>query len=160
MTRGIDRRSFVLGWFPGLFRHHHATICGVPFRIARHGHGPRRYMVIHGDEDTARDVLTLWMRDHDGVAWIVTGKERNVAVMGLKIDPNRMFSRVGAERSIRNLNPGASPDTLLAFLDRERPRLLEKLAPGTGSRLFALHNNRDYSVNDEVAASDETSIKE
>jgi hypothetical protein len=70
---------------------------------------------------------------------------------------------VGAEKSIMALNPGidaAKRDAALAFLDRERGKLIKRLTPGRGSRLFALHNNRDYSVKDEVEASDRTSLKQ
>jgi hypothetical protein len=121
--------------------------------------------MIHGDEDTARDVLAAWMQDGAGrgVAYIVTGKTREVEIKGAKIDPNRMFSREGARASIRNLNPNIGPEPLieaLDYLDREREKLLKRLMPPDGSRLFALHNNRDYSVRDELAASDETSIRQ
>ena len=74
-----------------------------------------------------------------------------------------MFSRVGADFSIRDLNPGIDVERLievLDYLDRERGKLLRHLIPPKGSRLFALHNNRDYSVEDELAASDRTSIKQ
>jgi hypothetical protein len=46
------------------------------------------------------------------------------------------------------------------LLDKEREKLLKQLIPHNGSRLFALHNNRDYSVQDEIAASDQTSIRQ
>src|SRR5690242_15974576 len=119
----------------------------------RYGRSPRRFLVIHGDETTARDVLSDYMGDHDGVAYMVTNNGRNVQIEGVTIDPNRMFSRVGAEKSITALNPQldvAKRDAVLAFLDRERGKLIKRLTPGSGSRLFALHNNRDYSVKDEV----------
>jgi hypothetical protein len=157
----LGRRAFVLSCIPALLPA--AELVGVSFRVIRHGHSPHRFLVIHGDEDTARDVLTAWMKQHNGDACIVTGKERNVVMRGLKIDPNRMFSRVGAERSLRTLNPDADPDklrTVLDFLDKHREDLLKRLVPPQGSRLFALHNNREYSVQDEIAASDETSIKQ
>ena len=32
---------------------------------------------------------------------------RNVQVEGLQLDPNRMFSRVGAEANLKRLNPAA-----------------------------------------------------
>ena len=74
-----------------------------------------------------------------------------------------MFSRVGAEKSLRGLNDGIA-DTkvaeVLAFLDKDRERLLKRLLPPPGGRIFALHNNRDYSVQDEIAASDRTSIRQ
>jgi len=159
-AESLGRRAFVLGWIPALLG---AELAGVSFRVMRHGHSPHRFLVIHGDEDTARDVLTFWMKEHDGDACIVTGTERNVAIRGMKIDPNRMFSRLGAERSLRSLNPGADPEKItgaLNFLDKHRAELLKRVIPPKGSRLLALHNNREYSVQDEVAASDETSIKQ
>ena len=158
----MQRRAFLIGWLPGFFhRKPLETLSGVEFRVIRYAHSPRRYLVIHGDEDTARDVLSTYMYDHDGVAYIVTGKTRNVAMQGLQIDPNRMFSREGAERSLHALNPNANPEQVIAvlnFLDKERGKLLKDLIPHKSSRLFAMHNNRDYSVQDEIAASDQTSI--
>ncbi|MDP9053906.1 MAG: hypothetical protein M3N93_06330 [Acidobacteriota bacterium] len=163
-SSALGRRAFVMGWLPGLF-HRKPTVelCGVEFRIVRYAHSPRRYLVIHGDEDTARDVLSTYMTDHDGEAYIVTGKTREVAIQRAKIDPNRMFSREGAERSLHKLNPDIDPAVTVAvldFLDRERGKLLKRLIPRHGSRLFAMHNNRDYSVQDEIAASDRISIRQ
>jgi hypothetical protein len=163
MQQEIDRRSILLGWIPGIFHRNNLALSGVQVRVFRYAHSPRRFLVIHGDEDTARDVLTTWMYDHDGVAYVVTGKQRNVEILGLKIDPNRMFSRAGAEASIRAQNPNPDPqkvDALLAWLDRQRQKTLKHLIPPKGGRLFALHNNRDYSLQDEVASSDQTSIKQ
>ena len=159
----IDRRSVLLGWIPWLWHKPVESLCGVEFRVLRYAHSSRRFLVIHGDEDTARDVLSAYMNDHNGVAYIVTGKMRTVQMHGMTIDPNRMFSREGAERSLKALNPNINPEQVvdvLGFLDDHREKLLRNLMPPKGSRLFALHNNRDYSVNDELAASDQTSIKQ
>ena len=74
-----------------------------------------------------------------------------------------MFSRVGAEKSIRDQNPGIAADRLaaaLAFLDRHREELVRRLEPQKGNLLLALHNNREYSVNEEIAQSDDTSLPE
>jgi hypothetical protein len=162
-ARGVDRRVFLFGW-SSLFRpKSRQRLCGIDFRVMRYAHSPRRFLVIHGDETTARDVLSDYMFDHYGVAYMVTNSGRNVQIEGLTIDPNRMFSRVGAERSLTNLNPGADSakrEAALRFLDRQRGKLLKHLMPPHGSRLFALHNNRDYSVDDEIAASDRTSLKQ
>jgi hypothetical protein len=173
---GIRRREIVLGMMPGLFHRPGflkkpiEQLSGVEFQVLRYSaisfrQSPRRYLMIHGDEDTARDVLISYMDDHDGVAFIVTGKTREVMIEGAKIDPNRMFSRPGAEASVKQLNPGtdaAKVASALDFLDdkHQRELLLKHLLPQKGSRLVALHNNRDYSVNDEIAASDQTSIRE
>lgn len=163
MTSRIERRTFLVAWIPALHRKPVEELSGVEFRVLCYGHSARRFLVIHGDEDTARDVMTGYMFDHEGVAYIVSGKNRNVEILGAKIDPNRMFSRSGAELSIRAENPGidvAKVISVLDYLDRERPKLIKRLIPPKGSRLMALHNNRDYSVQHEVAASDETSIKQ
>jgi hypothetical protein len=104
-----------------------------------------------------------YMHDYGGVAYIVTGKTRNVEISGLQIDPNRMFSSEGARRSLHMLNPDMNPVQLieaLDYLDDHREKLLKDLIPRKGSRLFAMHNNRDYSVQDELAASDQTSIRQ
>jgi hypothetical protein len=159
----MQRRSFLLGWFPTFFHRPTLELSGVKFRVFHYAHSPRRFLVIHGDEDTARDVLSTYMYDHDGIAYVVTGKARNVDIGNAKIDPNRMFSREGAERSLRSLNPNLNPDQMIALLnrlDRDREKFVKHLIPPKGSRLFALHNNRDYSVQDELAASDQTSIKQ
>jgi hypothetical protein len=164
----LDRRSFLIGPFltglRSLFPHKsHEKICGIDFHVMRYGHSPRRFLVIHGDENTARDVLSDYMHDHEGIGYAVMNSGRNVEIEGVAIDPNRMFSRVGAEKSIAGLNPGLDPakrDAALQFLDREREKLLKRLTPPGISRLFALHNNRDYSVRDELDASDRTSLRE
>ena len=162
----MRRREFVFGFpwfFRGLFHHKEVELSGLQWRVMRYGHSPRRFLVIHGDEDTARDVLSTYMFDHEGVAHIVTGKTRNVEIAGLKIDPNRFFSRVGAEKSLLDLNQNADRarvDAVLNQLDKHREKLLHAITPGKGSRLFALHNNRDYSVNDELDASDQMSIRQ
>ena len=133
------------------------------FEVLRRGRSSRRYLFIHGDEYTAFNVLTKHMRAQDGVAYLATGKARNVEIMGAKIDPNRMWSRAGAEKSLRAQNTAIADEKVAAvlhFLDGQREGMLRRLTPGPGSRLVALHNNRDYSVQDEVAASDEISIRQ
>src|SRR5580704_10452967 len=92
----MRRRSFLAGWIPSFFhRRPELDLSGVQFRVVRYAHSPRRFLVIHGDEDTARDVLSTYMFDHDGIAYLVTGKDRDVEIHDAKIDPNRMFSREG-----------------------------------------------------------------
>lgn len=118
--------------------------------------------MIHGDEGTARDVVTAWLKDHPGIGYTVIGDTRNVEIEGLQIDPNRLWSRAGALQSLQAQNPPNADrskfEVALKFLDRHREAALRHLIPPPGSRLFALHNNRDYSVQDELAASDQTSI--
>ena len=159
-----SRREFLaLAWFP-FFRPRHISLAGAHFRIFRKGRSRRRYLVIHGNEQTAREVLIRHIRQHDGIAYVVEGKTRNVEVEGLQLDPNRMFSRAGAEASLKRLNSNAEAQRValaLNSLDRHRDRLVHALTPPGGGLTFALHNNSlSYSVADEVPISDQTSLRE
>ncbi len=120
--------------------------------------------MIHGDENTARQVLETWMFFHPGIAYSSVTPTRNVPLMGGVIDPNRMFSAVGAEASLRKLNPAWSSDQIrqaLALLDQDREKLMRRFMPPHGGLLIALHNNSGgYNVNEELADSDKTSVKE
>lgn len=166
----MNRRSFLassFGWIPR-FHHKYETLCGVEFRVLRYKKSNRRYLLIHGNEATARELLEIHMYTHPGIAYLVTNKTRNVEItlgnQGGKLDPNRMFSRVGAEANLKRQNPSWKAEQIAAaldFLDRGRERLIERLTPPPGGVLIAVHNNAEgYNVNEELAASDETSIKE
>lgn len=156
-VKTLSRREFLaLCWFPFFWRRG-VTLGGIRFRRLRRGSSSTRYLVIHGDEQTARFVLSEHMRSWPGVAYLVTGEQRTVRVPGGTIDPNRMFSREGAETSLRRLNPGwpeAELKRALDRLDKLRPEFVQALTPPDGGLLFALHNNaRGYSVRDEVPIS-------
>lgn len=160
----ITRRQFLLswlGWFP-FFRRRHITLAGIRFRILHHGSSPRRYLLIHGNEFTARELLTEHMKRAAGIAHGVTGADRYITTRYGRFDPNRIFSREGAEKNARLVNPGISPsdfDGLMRMLDRDRGKLLERLLPAGGALLVALHNNsQGYSVKDEVPISDRVSL--
>jgi hypothetical protein len=163
----VNRREFLalgLGWFPFFWRRkRYVSLAGARFRLISRGHSPRRYLVIHGNEETARQVLEEHMRSNRGVAYAVTSSQRNVPIRSGMLDPNRMFSRPGAEKNLRRLNSGWTPaETGLALdeLDRGRDQLVRALFPHDGSRLVALHNNSEgYSVRDEVPISDRVSLK-
>jgi hypothetical protein len=159
-----SRREFLIfGWFP-FFHRKHIQLAGARFRIVRRDRRLRHFLLIHGDEETARTVLTRFMGSHDGTAFLIESRTRNVPIDGGTIDPNRMFSRVGAEASLKNLNPGWTPrqiEEALRRLDRGREGLVKALLPPDRGLLMALHNNSEaYSVNDEVAISDATSLRE
>jgi hypothetical protein len=161
---GASRREFLaLGWFPFL-RPRHIDLAGARFRILRNGHSSRRYLRIHGNEETARQVLERHMETHEGVAYVIESRTRLVPVESLKLDPNRMFSRVGAEGSLKRLNADAAPpqvQSALHVLDRGREKLVRALTPPRGGITIALHNNGPgYSVADEAPISDQTSLRE
>jgi hypothetical protein len=160
----ISRRQLLaFGWFP-FFRPKHIGLAGARFRIVRNGNSMRHYLVIHGDEETARQVLERFIESHEGIAFIIETHTRNVAIDKGEIDPNRMFSRAGADASLKTLNPEWTPNQLesaLAKLDRGRERLVRALLPPGHGLLISLHNNsEEYSVNDEVSISDSVSLRE
>jgi hypothetical protein len=106
-------------------------------------------------------VLEIHMEMYPGIGYLIDNRDRYVTIEGAKIDPNRLFSKVGAEKSIQAQNPGMAADkveTVLVFLDRHRDELVRRLEPKNGNLLVALHNNQDYSVKDEISQSDDTSI--
>ena len=160
----MTRRVFLFLAFDWLFFWRYRTIAGIRFRRIREGNSSNRYLLIHGNEETARQVLTQHMKRHQGTAHLVTGPERNVRIQGALIDPNRLFSRVGAEVSLRRLNSDLSNariNDVLQFLDRERPKLIHALVPPAGGVLIATHNNsQGYSLTDEIPISDKIAVKQ
>jgi hypothetical protein len=155
---GIDRRALLRGCFP-FFAPGERTLSGILFDRIRRGEGTRRYVLIHGNESTAREVLLEHIDRRSGIAHLVRGRTRNVLIDRWWIDPNRMFSREGAAVSLARWNY-AYPARVLDYLDRERPKMVRALFPPAGGLMVALHNNSEgYSVRDEVAISDETSVK-
>jgi len=124
----------------------------------------RHYVLIHGNEETARDVLTKHIVKRRGTAYMIESKTREVPIDDGKIDPNRMFSRFGAERNLKQLNPNWKEEqfnSALDLLDAHREHLLHALLPGGSKLLVALHNNGEgYSVENEVPISDQKSLKE
>ena len=164
--RQMKRRSFLaigLGWHP--FQKPGLQIAGIEFHVKRHGFfGTHRYLLIHGDEKTAREVLDTWMYFHPGTAYFSAVPTRNVPLLGGAVDPNRMFSRVGAQRSLSSLNPAWTQDQVrhaLDSLDLHREKLIRHLIPPKGGLLVVLHNNSGgYNVNEELSDSDKISIKE
>lgn len=138
-------------------------LTGIQFRRIRNGGAPRRYLLIHGNEQTARAVLTSHMANAKGTAWLVENPNRNVQFEDGELDPNRMFSRDGAERNLRALNAQWGESRVangLLKLDRSRYQLLRAVWPEKGDVLIVVHNNVDYSVNDELAASNRTALND
>lgn len=150
-------------WFGNLFGPRHHEIAGIRFRYVRHGSDRRHYIQIHGNERTAAEVLRDHMKHNDGRAFLVDNTIRNVRLKDGEIDPNRMWSRDGAEKNLVSLNTGWDfyrVQDALDELDRDRQEFLDKLLPQRGELLVALHNNGPgYSVTDEVPISDQTSLK-
>lgn len=133
------------------------------FRVESRREGPRRYIHIHGNETTARDVLREHLKQAAGTALFVNGRTRAVKVEKLLIDPNRMFSREGATASLRRLNPGVTDDAMeraLRRLDRDLPALLAALLPPQGGLVLSMHNNsQGYSIESELPISEKHHLR-
>ena len=155
-----SRREFL----SAIFWRRRPRYAGIEFQVIRHGRSKRRYLFIHGNERTAHSVLTAHMKTHAGIAHLVTGKARNIDYKGLAFDPNRIWSREGAEKNIRTLNPNGSAEAagkLLRMLDKGRAKLIRAILPPAPGLLVAMHNNgRGYSVEDEVPISDQAALND
>ena len=128
----------------------------------RRGRSSWRFLHIHGDETTARTVLEQVAPV--GISFFIQSERREIPVEGGSIDPNRLFSHEGAERSLRRRNRLWSEAQFINAglrLDRQRPRLLDALLPPDGGVLVALHNNGPgYSIETEIPLSQKVSFKD
>lgn len=136
--------------------------CGIRFQTISKGRSARRYFWIHGDETTARDVLTAHMKAFRGRALLVDNPARVIQAGALTFDPNRMFTELGLERNLVRLNPQASEverRRVHKMVAKDREKLLRALTPPSNGLLTVVHNNsRGYSVKDEVEISNDFSI--
>lgn len=139
------------------------AVGGIEFRKITHGRSDaRRYLHVHGNEATARDVLVEHMKTAKGTAFLVKSEKRMVPLGALRIDPNRMFSRVGARQNLYRFNRDAAEAHVynaIEYLERDRHKFLDKILPKPGGLLIVLHNNGPgYTVNDELEGSDARSL--
>ena len=163
MQPSPTRREFLLGIWPfSLFFRRDPRMAGTTFETIRHGDDRRRYLWIHGNERTAAEVLREHMRYTHGRAFLVRSPVRYIPLDRGRLDPNRMFTRAGASRNLRSLNPEWDGERLtyaLDRLDRDRPGFLRRVIPDKRRLLVALHNNSEgYSVKDEVSISGRVSL--
>jgi hypothetical protein len=161
-----SRREFLIaaGFLPFFGHRDRLSMAGIPFRVVRRGSSPHRYLHIHGNETTARDVLMEQVNSHGGTALFVQSDERYVPLHDGRIDPNRMFSTEGATKNLRLLNPKWSEAQIengAVVLSKDRHKFLKVIRPPAGGRIVALHNNSNgYSVESEVSISDKTSLRD
>ena len=159
----MERRSFLaLPWFG---RRKEIRACGASFRVIRRGNTARRYLLIHGDEVTAREALAGHLAMHDGIGYSILNRKRTVAAAnGVVYDPNRMFSNEGLRRNLDRLNPkveAGAKQAVLTLVAKDRDSFVRRLTPPGKGQLVALHNNaRGYSVKDEVPISEDVSLKD
>ena len=136
---------------------------GIEFDVVQNGESNRRYIWLHGDEQTARMALERHMKTNKGKAFLVTGIVRESEFFGGLIDPNRIFSSKGAKANIQKYNhkwSRAKKEETLEIINKDRGPFLEKVFPNNGGLIVALHNNfKGYNVKKELDKSDAVSIK-
>lgn len=163
----FSRRQFL--WAPVLLvaspAHARSLKAGpVQFEVIRRGRAKRHYLHIHGNEETAREVLRKHMENRKGTAFLIRSRQRNIAIQGGELDPNRMFSEEGARRNLKMLNStwsAAQHNKAMSLLSKHREKIIRNLTPPQGGLLVALHNNgRGYSVKSEVPISDEAALND
>ena len=146
-----------------LFITNEISIGEISFNIVTKGTSDRRYIWLHGDEQTAKMALENHMRHNQGVAYFINNDRREVLVAGAMIDPNRIFSSMGAKKNMQKYNPqwpSKKNRAILHAMDQDRENFLNTIFPENGEVLIALHNNfKGYNVNQELAKSDTVSIK-
>jgi len=168
MANPYSRRDFValsvagplVGWLPW-FRPKELAVGDARFRIVRNRRSTRRYVLLDGDQDAARQVLLHHMESQRGTAYLIEGAAREVAIGGGKLDPNRMFSRAGADKSLRSLNPGWNEGQVTAaldLLDSQREKLLDALIPPDRGLLIALGSGGAASATDAAATAEQRSL--
>ena len=139
------------------------SYCGIDFQVKKNGFSDVSYILIHGDEETARMLLSEHIKKNKGKAFFIKSKEREVVFGPTKVDPNRIFSRTGARKALKKFKPHwdhKELTKLLEKLDESRNIFLFNIFPSEGGLLIALHNNfRGYSVKDELTNSQLHSIK-
>ena len=139
------------------------SYCGIDFQVKKNGFSDVSYILIHGDEETARMLLSEHIKKNKGKAFFIKSKEREVVLGPTKVDPNRIFSRTGARKALKKFRPHwdhKELTKLLEKLDESRNIFLFNIFPSEGGLLIALHNNfRGYSVKDELTNSQLHSIK-
>ena len=138
-------------------------IATIQFKVIQNGDSDRRYIWLHGDEQTARMALENHMKKNQGKAFLVEGILRESEFYGGIIDPNRIFSSLGAKANIQKYNPtwtSKQKAQRLLTIDTDRKIFFKNIFPKNGELLIALHNNyKGYNINKELGRSDAKSIK-
>jgi len=138
-------------------------IASIQFKVIQNGDSDRRYIWLHGDEQTARIALENHMKKNQGKAFLVEGILRESEFYGGIIDLNRVFSTLGAKANIQKYNPTwtrIQKQERLLIIEKDRKIFFKNIFPKNGELLIALHNNyKGYNINKELGRSDAISIK-
>ena len=145
------------------FKKSFTSFAGVKFDVIQNGKSPNRYIWIHGDEQTAKMALEYHLENYGGTAFMIQNEKREISYKSTIVDPNRIFSRIGAYHALRKFKPGWEKGTLkkaLDELDIDRIKFLDLLMPSKEALLISVHNNfRGYNIEHERGKSQRISIK-
>lgn len=139
------------------------SYCGIPFEIKANSSSGTNYILIHGDEKTAKMLINEHIKKNKGKAFIIKSEDREVTLGPTIVDPNRLFSNSGARKALKNFKADwikSELEELLTELKISRNKFLDSIFPSKGGLLIALHNNfRGYNINHELKRSQLFSIK-
>lgn len=139
------------------------SLSDIHFQVVEKGDSDHRFIWIHGDEKTAKMALDYHLKHFPGRAFFILSNEREVLVSSTRVDPNRIFSRAGAELALRKFKLdwfNRELKTALDKMDSDREKFLDELFPKSGGLLIALHNNfRGYNFKKELPETRLQSIK-
>ena len=112
------------------------------------------YLVIHGNEYTAKNTLTLHTQTTLSSCFIIQSEQRDITIDGLTLDPNRIFTSKGIQNELKKAHPTIPENQLKILqqtLEQQRDQLLLHLTPLAPFALVALHNNQfGYTMRDEI----------
>ncbi len=125
----------------------------IPFRCYGSPESRNRFIWVHGDETTAREII-LDLAQAGERCFLIENTRRNLSVDGVQLNPNRVFSTTGTAANLRHLNPDvpmSDLEPILTALDRDRESFLHEIFPRDGGVLVALHNNMEsYTITSEL----------
>ena len=141
----------------------YVDIAGIQFKVIKNGESNRRFIWIHGDEKTAAMLLKRHLKDNYGTAFLIENNKREVYINDYMMDPNRIFSKAGIEKTLIKFNGNISKtaiDKMVNLIASDKEKFFDRITPPNGGLLIALHNNlHAYSIDDEIPFSTEISLK-
>jgi len=139
------------------------TLGPISFKVIESGKSNRSFVWLHGDEKTAKMALDHHIKIYEGKAFYINSDERIVRINGNRIDPNRVFSRNGAKKSLIKYDSNLKPSNLKKILDSidiGKETFLKQFLPNSNGLVIAIHNNsRGYTIKSEIKNSIKYSIK-
>ena len=76
----------------------------ISFKVVQKGTSDRRYIWLHGDEQTAKMALENHMSSNQGIAYFIKNNKREVYISEAKIDPKRIFTSIYPKKKINKFN--------------------------------------------------------